>query len=141
MKSSLAVLFISMIWFFLGTIYYPKWNKPGSEAAISWDVSGYYHYLPAIFIYHDIKKQEYMADINARYFPSPAYDQSFGHHDSGNRVNKYAIGQAVMYTPFFLAAHAFTKLTHAYPADGYSKPYQLAIWLGSFLISMLGLLV
>ncbi|HZV69608.1 MAG TPA: hypothetical protein VFG10_08690 [Saprospiraceae bacterium] len=141
MKSILAVLFISLIWFFLGTVYYPKWNKPGSEAAISWDVSGYYHYLPAIFIYHDIRKQAYMADIDARYLPSPAHDQSFGHHDSGNRVNKYAIGQAVMFTPFFLVAHAFTKVTHAYPSDGYSKPYQLAIWLGSFLISLLGLLV
>ncbi|MEP6645752.1 MAG: hypothetical protein ABJC12_01575 [Saprospiraceae bacterium] len=141
MKSILAVLFISLIWFMLGTVYYPKWKKSGSEATISWDVSGYYHYLPAIFIYHDLKKQEYMADINSKYLPSPAYDQSFGHHDSGNRVNKYAIGQAVMYMPFFLLAHGFATLTSWYPADGYSLPYQVAIWLGSFLISLFGLLL
>ncbi|MEP6794170.1 MAG: hypothetical protein ABJB16_07580 [Saprospiraceae bacterium] len=141
MKSILAVLFISLIWFSLGTFYYPKWNKQGSEAAISWDVSGYYHYLPAIFIYHDIKKQAYMADIDAKYLPSPAHDQSFGHHDSGNRVNKYAIGQAIMYSPFFFLAHTYAKLTKSYPADGYSKPYQVAIWLGSFLMSLLGLLL
>ncbi|MFZ1677769.1 MAG: hypothetical protein WAT91_10880, partial [Saprospiraceae bacterium] len=141
MKSILAVLFIALIWFFLGTVYYPKWNKLGSEAAISWDVSGYYHYLPAIFIYHDIKKQAYMADIDAKYLPSPAHDQSFGHHDSGNRVNKYAIGQAIMYSPFFLLAHTYAKITKSYPADGYSKPYQVAIWLGSFLMSLLGLLL
>ncbi len=141
MKSILAVLFISLIWFFLGTFYYPKWNKQGSEAAISWDVSGYYQYLPAIFIYHDIKKQAYMADIDAKYLPSPAHDQSFGHHDSGNRVNKYAIGQAIMYSPFFFLAHTYAKLTKSYPADGYSKPYQIAIWLGSFLMSLLGLLL
>ncbi|MEO6133002.1 MAG: hypothetical protein ABIQ02_14230 [Saprospiraceae bacterium] len=140
MKSIFAVLFIALIWFLLGTVYYSKWNKPGSEAAISWDVSGYYHYLPAIFIYHDIKKQEYMAHINSLYLPSPAYDQSFGHHDSGNRVNKYAIGQAVMYSPFFFLAHGYALLTKSYPADGYSRPYQVAIWLGSFLISLFGLL-
>ncbi len=141
MKSIPAIIRISLIWLMLGAIYYPKWNKPGSEAAISWDVSGYYQYLPAIFIYLDIKKQEYMGDINAKYLPSPAYDQNFGHHDSGNRVNKYAIGQAVMYTPFFLVAHVYTKLTKSYPADGYSKPYQVAIWLSSLLMSILGLVL
>ena len=102
MKSIIVVVLVSVIWFVLGALYYPKWNKTGSEAAISWDVSGYYHYLPAIFIYDDIKTQAYMGDINAKYLPSPAYDQSFPHHNSGNRVNKYAIGQAVMYSPFFL---------------------------------------
>jgi len=139
--STLAILAICIIWIVLGALYYPKWNKTGSEAAISWDVSGYYHYLPAIFIYKDLKTQAYMGEINAKYLPSPAYDQSFGHHDSGNRVNKYAIGQAVMYTPFFLLAHTYTKLIKTYPADGYSRPYQIAIWLSSLLISILGLIL
>lgn len=141
MKSNFAVVLVSLIWFFLGAFYYPKWNNTGSESAISWDVSGYYHYLPAIFIYRDIKTQTYMGDINAKYLPSPAYDQSFEHHDSGNRVNKYAIGQAVMFSPFFLVAHIYAKLAKTYPPDGYSKPYQVAIWLGSLLISILGLLL
>src|SRR5258706_3853567 len=86
MKSKYSLLIVSLVWFLLGAFYYPKWNKPGSEAAISWDVSGYYQYLPAIFIYKDIKKQDFMGDINAKYLPSPAYDQTFGHHDSGNLV-------------------------------------------------------
>ena len=55
MKSSYSLFLVSLLWFFLGAFYYPKWSKPGSEAAISWDVSGYYHYLPAIFIYKDLK--------------------------------------------------------------------------------------
>src|SRR5205085_3716604 len=112
-KSIYVAICISLIWFILGSIYYPKWAKQGSEAEISWDVSGFYHYLPAIFIYHDLKKQDFMADINARYLPSPAYDQTFGHHDSGNRVNKYAMRQAVMYLPFFLLAHGYASMTHS----------------------------
>ncbi len=141
MKSILALIVMVVIWTLLGAFYYPKWSKPWSEAAISWDVSGYYHYLPAIFIYKDLKTQAYMEEINKKYLPSPAYDQSFGHHDSSNRVNKYAIGQAVLYSPFFLLAHAYAKITGSFPADGYSKPYQIAIWLGSLLISILGLVL
>jgi hypothetical protein len=36
-------------------IFYPKWKQSGVEATISWDASGYYMYLPALFIYQDIK--------------------------------------------------------------------------------------
>lgn len=36
--------------------FYPKWKKGGTEAALSWDVCGYYYYLPAVFIYKDVKK-------------------------------------------------------------------------------------
>lgn len=141
MKSARVINFIAILWFFLGFSYYPKWDKPGSEATISWDVSGYYHYLPAIFIYRDIRQQHWMNEINQRYLPSPAYDQAFGHQDSGNKVNKYAIGQAVLFSPFFLMAHGYTSMTDAYPADGYSKPYQFFIWFGSLVFSILGLVL
>lgn len=140
MKSIHALILVSVIWFCLGTLYYPKWKKGFTEAVISWDVSGYYHYLPAIFIYKDIRQQTWMNDINQKYLPSSAYDQAFTHQNSGNKVNKYALGQAVLFTPFFLVAHAFAAIAHSIPADGYSMPYQIAIWLGGFLISVLGLI-
>lgn len=140
-RSAAAILVISASWLLLGSAYYPKWTKPFSEATISWDVSGYYHYLPGIFIYHDLKRQDWMTYVNDTYLPSPAYDQSFIHAASGQRVNKYAIGQAVMYTPFFLLAHAYAAATGQFPADGYSRPYQVAIWLASLLVSILGLIL
>lgn len=139
MKSTYAVLLVSIIWFLAGAFYYPKWNKAWSEAAISWDVSGYYHYLPAIFIYKDLKQQVWMDSVNQKYLPSPAYDQAFVHEKTGNKVNKYAIGQAVLFSPFFLLAHTYAKLADTYPEDGYSKPYQFSIWIGSLLFSILGL--
>jgi hypothetical protein len=138
-KSIYAVLFVALIWFLAGAFYYPKWQNTGSESSISWDISGYYHYLPAIFIYKDARQQTWMDSINQKYLPSPAYDQTFIHEKSGNKVNKYAIGQAVLFSPFFLMAHAYAKLTQAFPADGYSKPYQFAVWFGSLLFSILGL--
>lgn len=141
MKSVHAIILISLLWTLAGTFYYPKWNKNGPEAAISYDVSGYYHYLPAIFIYNDIRKQNWTADINQKYLPSPIYDQSFDHAASGNKVNKYAIGQAVLFSPFFMIAHTYATITKTFPADGYSKPYQFAIWTGGLLISILGLVL
>ena len=78
-KSIYAVVLVSIMWFMAGAFYYPKWNKSWSEATISWDVSGYYHYLPAIFIYKDLKQQIWLDSINHKYLPSPAYDQAFVH--------------------------------------------------------------
>jgi len=141
MTSTRAIILVSLIWLLLGTFYFPKWNKTGYEATISWDVSGYYHYLPGLFIYHDLKNQTWMEEINKKYLPSPAYDQAFVHEPSGNKVNKHPIGQAVLYSPFFFLGHAYAKLTNAYPADGYSKPYQVAIWFGSLLFCVLGLIL
>lgn len=141
MKMYRVIIFISVLWLIAGSIYYPKWKIGWSEAAISWDVSGYYHYLPAIFIYKDIRQQSYMEQVNEKYLPSPAYDQSFVHTPSGNRVNKYAIGQAVLFSPFFLIAHAYASNTDTYPADGYSRPYQVAIWLAGLIASIIGLIL
>ena len=71
MKSINALILVSIIWFLLGTFYYPKWKAGGSEATISWDVAGYYHYLPGIFIYHDLKRHDWLKYINDTYLPSP----------------------------------------------------------------------
>ena len=118
--------------------YYPKWEKPSTEATLSWDVSGYYMYLPAIFVYHDLKKQAFHTELIQRYLPFTNYDQAFRPPGSANYVMKYSAGQAVQYLPFFLAAHALAPRL-GYPADGFSPPYQLAIQIGSVLVALLGL--
>jgi hypothetical protein len=121
----------------VNVLYYPKWKIPQTEAAISWDVSGYYFYLPAIFIYQDIEQVGFMEDIHQQYQPASSPYQAF-EHESGNRVMKYSAGMAVQYLPFFLAAHALAKPL-GYPPDGFSRPYQVAISLGSLLVAILGL--
>ncbi|MTB50775.1 glycosyltransferase family 39 protein [Lewinella sp. W8] len=118
--------------------YYPKWQQAGAEATISYDVSGYYMYLPAIFIYGDVKRVAFLEDVIEQYRPTSDPYQVFT-HESGNRVMKYSIGQAVMYTPFFLVAHGWASLSASHPADGFSLPYQFMISLGSLVVSFLGL--
>jgi len=121
----------------VGTIYYPKWNKGQTEATISWDVSGYYFYLPAVFIYKDIHQVAFRDSIHQKYRPADAPYQAF-QHPSGNYVMKYSSGLAVQYLPFFLTAHVLAP-SLGYPADGFSLPYQAAISWGSLLVAFLGL--
>lgn len=116
---------------------FPRYTRPGTEATLAWDVSGYYLYLPATFIYHDLEHLAFLPQIIEKYQPSYAPDQAFP-IENGNQVMKYSVGMAVLYSPFFLVGHLAAKLT-GYPADGFSLPYQAAIQLGSVLAAILGL--
>jgi hypothetical protein len=117
--------------------FYPKWGKPAGESSLGWDVSGYYWYLPSLFIYKDLKQQKFGDSIIAKYQFTPSFDQSFV-YSNGNRVNTYSAGMAVMYTPLFFTAHALAPAL-GYPADGFSIPYQFAIQVGSLLIAFIGI--
>lgn len=120
--------------------YYPKWNKTGIEATISWDVSGYYMYLPAHFIYKDIKKCGFKDEILQKYKMTPNFQQAFIHEASGNYVMKYSIGQAVLFSPFFFVAHAWASMDSSYAADGFSFPYQFMISLWMMILTFIGLI-
>lgn len=117
---------------------YPRWEMGGSIAVLSWDVFGYYLYLPAEFIYHDLSGLAFLPDIAATYEdPSPA----MGHAlllPNGNYVMTYSMGMAVLYAPFFFLAHLLAPGL-GYPADGFSLPYQLGIAMGGILYAWLGL--
>lgn len=117
--------------------YYPKWKQPQTEATISWDVSGYYLYLPGALIYKDLKQLKWWGAIETKYQPGPGMGQAF-HHSSGNWVMKYPMGQALQFLPWFAVAHILAEPL-GYPADGFSRPYQAAISWGSLLIALLGL--
>ncbi len=119
------------------TLAFPRYTRPGTEATLAWDVSGYYLYLPATFIYHDLKKVSFLPEIIEKYQPSFTPDQAFP-IENGNQVMKYSSGMAVLYLPFFAIGHSIAKLTN-YPADGFSLPYQAAIHLGGVLMAILGL--
>jgi hypothetical protein len=138
-KSSRLALLICCLLLITTSAYYPKWKQQGTEATISWDVSGYYMYLPATFIYHDLKKCSFADSILTKYKPTPDFQQAF-RHSSGNYVMKYTMGQAVMFSPFFLAAHIITQFI-GYPADGFSLPYQFCISFGMILYALIGLFV
>ncbi len=138
-KASLSSYFVCCAILVAGSLFYPKWQKSGSEATLSWDVMGYYLYLPASFIYQDLKKLDFHEDIMAQYRPTSSFYQAYS-HENGNYVMKYPVGLAVLYAPSFAIGHAIASVTGA-ATDGFSLPYQAAISWGSLFIAFLGLWV
>ena len=99
-----------------------------------WDVKSYYSYLPAYFIDHDIAIstwEDAYPDFN-KYWPV--------YVGNGKFVIKTTLGISIFYAPFFAVAH-FLAEPLGYPADGFSKPYALAILLSGTVFAWLGLLV
>ena len=114
-----------------------KWNNEGSEAVLSWDVTGYYMYLPAAIIYKDFRKLEFKESMMKKYEPSSSFYQAF-ELDNGDWLLQYPVGLAVMYLPGFLVGHLGAAIS-SYPQDGFSAPYQIGIWLEGLLVAFLGL--
>ena len=137
-SSRLVYVCCAMLMCYASFFFYPRWQHSGTEAAISWDVSGYYWYLPSIFIYNDLKHQSFKDSILNKYHPTNTEFMQGMKLDNGNYVMKYAAGMAVMYLPFFTAAHLLAGAL-GYPRDGFSPPYQFAIQFGGIFISIIGL--
>ena len=99
---------------------------------ISYDTFGYYLYLPQIFIYKDLgfSNIEQVQAIVDTYQSSGTLYQIW-QTDTGHWLIRYTSGQAVLFAPFFLLAHAYTLLTGGV-ADGFSLPYQIALFGGCF---------
>lgn len=138
MLSRMALLLVAALMAYASFFFYPKWKHKGTEATISWDVSGYYWYLPSVFIYKDLKHQSFKDSILKTYLPTNTDFQQALLLSNGNYVMKYASGMAFMYLPFFAMAHILAKPL-GYRRDGFSEPYQFAIQCGGLLVSLIGL--
>ncbi len=109
-----------------------KWEDPNN--VISGDVRGYYAYLPAFFIYDDIELQHntaYNSENGTRIWYMVAED--------GTRYVKYTCGMAILYSPFFLAAHALAE-PMGHVADGFSLPYRFALAMSAIFYLLLALI-
>jgi hypothetical protein len=106
---------------------------------ICYDVFGYYMYLPLQFKYHDLKVLDFsiITNILDTYHGSETFYQALK-WENGNWVMRYPIGLAVLYSPFYFIADFIAPHT-TYPADGFSRPYQLSILYGSLLYALIGL--
>ena len=136
-KKSLLAYFLSCAFIFSLVIIYPSWNKTGGGATLSWDVMGYYTYLPAGIIYQDLAQLKFREDIQEKYHPT-GLDMAAYPTENGNQIMKYPMGMALAYSPWFLMAHTVATFTH-YPADGFSFPYQFFIAFGCLAYAFIGL--
>jgi hypothetical protein len=112
-----------------------------------WDMFGYYLYLPATYVYHDLEELKFVTPLLDRTgltnrgntaHPLGNYEVSRARTNPDRYVIKYTMGQAILWWPFFQAAHFYTKHFSSYPPDGYSPPYQLAMYLAGLAYALLG---
>ncbi len=106
---------------------------------LSWDVYGYYSYLPFNLIHHDpgMTNMNVVDSIFKQYNPSSTYYQAF-RLDNGNWISSYSIGMSFLYLPFFLLA-CLWAWTFNLPIDGFSTPFQVIISMGMMIYFFIGL--
>ncbi|MBN1568493.1 MAG: hypothetical protein JXA73_11660 [Acidobacteria bacterium] len=104
------------------------------------DGSYYYAYLPTLLLDHDLD----FANQYAKLF------LNYGRHtkepsESRPQLNKYAIGPAILWTPFFLIGHllaiGLNVAGYRIPLDGIGYIYQIPTLLGSLSYGFAGLLL
>ncbi len=100
----------------------------------TWDLFGYYVYLPATFIYNDIDISDISIyeQLHQKYFISDTFYQLYSYNDDGRIMTRYPIGLAIMFSPFFFIGHWIAAIM-GYPQDGFSAPYVYSVTIGAVM--------
>lgn len=112
-------------------------GKDYSSGMIMSDGKGYYAYLPAIFIYHDLHFS-FFEKIERETYASEFHFYEYRYAIDGKVINKYYSGTALAMLPFFGIGHLLSALTGK-SLDGYSVHYTTMINLAAIAYLALGL--
>jgi hypothetical protein len=107
------------------------------------DGEGYYAYLPAYLVYGDptlrsVVTHHFLSNSEYGLF-TPTGGFGLVLQSTGNWLDQYPIGEAVLLMPFFLVGHAIA-LAEGLPADGYTGPELYAVGTGAAVYATLGLI-
>ncbi len=128
-KYALLITIVSTI---VVGFYYHRWSD---DKIIIHDVTGYYAYLPATFIYHDLNFG-FKKDA-----PEYVFYKLYTKTTTVNRqVIKMTMGNAICWLPFFALAHGYASLSPEYAADGYTVPYAFMLFVAAIFYLSLGLI-
>jgi hypothetical protein len=115
------------------------------------DGIAYYAYLASVAIDGDLQfENEYRRSDPgrcARYFDAEGRPHASMRTSTGHLENYHSTGPALLWSPFFAAAHAIVKTRNALVGgepiaeDGYSRPYLMLCALGTALFGFVALLL
>lgn len=91
-----------------------------SKPVIRSDGVGYYLYLPAAFVHHDLA----LETMEQREFPGGLPVSTGAVRVDGHYLIKYPLGEALLQAPFFLVAHGVAKVLGQ--TSVFAWPYQCA---------------
>ncbi|HNX44987.1 MAG TPA: hypothetical protein PKI35_11170 [Bacteroidales bacterium] len=134
-----SVSFITCVILILAIVIFRSLYPPVN--ILTWDVFGYYLYLPAQFIFHDIgfRNLEWVRQIAEQYQTTSTLYQLVTSPDGGF-VIKYSAGMAVLNAPAFFIAHLLAQPL-GFPADGFSLPYQYAWAINGLIVTLAGIFI
>lgn len=132
-RSNISIIVIALLYLLLHFIFV-FWKRPMD--VISSDTKEYYAFLPAFFINHDLTLK--YIEQNPDFYADKI--RSRNKLENGNYVIKTTMGLSFMYLPFFALAQASTHFND-YAADGYTRPYGIALVFASLTYFFLGLFV
>ncbi len=134
-KNRLSALTLAIAIAVSGYLY----SKYSYFYVMSWDAYGYYLYLPQAFINNDLamKNDSVVTAVKEKYPISDTFYQRAWSPDNKWVIN-YPMGMAYLYFPAFATGHIIAKITGA-PVDGFSLPYENAMFLWCFLSVVAGL--
>jgi hypothetical protein len=126
-----------IIFFYVLIFIFVKNPSVTWDKVINSDGKGYYAYLPALFIYHDLDFR-FIESYEDKYYPADKQVfKEFRVNINGGIVDKYFPGLAILWLPFFLIAH-FLSIMTGQEADGYSILYQYGIFSASLFYLWIG---
>ncbi|MDQ1407141.1 MAG: hypothetical protein QOG55_2770, partial [Acidobacteriaceae bacterium] len=113
------------------------------------DGVGYYAYARSMLIQHNLRFEEDWRHAN-RFFSTSRVDENERlrpeeYTPTGYVDNHFTVGPAILWFPFLILAHLAVLMTHAFgghvSADGFSRPYLIAMALGTAFYGFGGLLL
>lgn len=109
-------------------------SKFNNSDVLKWDVAAYYSYLPATFIDKDITLKFVNNENNAK-----EYGVKYWYIEDAqkNRIIKYSLGMSILYSPFFLIAHAIALILNL-QSDGFSPIYEFFIEFSGLFYLIIG---
>ncbi len=109
------------------------------KSVLGYDTLGYYMYFPALQLHNDLalKDISWLDEANKRDELTPWYYQFYKNPDTDTWIIKYTPGWLVMHYPFVVGGHLYAKIFD-YPDDGFSRPYQAGLLIGSYFYIFLG---
>ncbi len=102
------------------------------------DGVGYYLYLPATFLYHDLSLQSIAVDQFGGSIPIWTGAELWG--ETGRYLIKYPIGEAVMMMPFFLVALGLSSIGGS-DLNAFSPAFQISAVLSALFYTTASLAV
>ncbi len=113
-----------------------NWGGEHWRTVLQADAKGYHAYLPALVVHHDLHFG--FLELADSLSSTPALRYEYRTAPTGDTINKYWFGTALLQAPFSLATHGLLKAT-GHPAPGHGKPYVMAVCLAAIAYALIGL--